>query len=452
MSRIVVLGSGESGVGAALLAKARGYDVFVSDKGMISDANKTELSQANISFEEGMHTEHLILNANLIIKSPGIPEKAPIIQEIRKAQIELISEIEFGFREAAPNTKYVAITGSNGKTTTTLLTYHIFKEIGFSVGLAGNVGYSLARQVINQELGLFVLELSSFQLDDIKQFRADVSILLNITPDHLDRYNYSFDQYAQAKLNIIKNALPTDSFIYYKVDPYLNDFVSNNTLSCKVLAIDDQFNPTASYYNEDTITLKNYNQETYLIPTQQLSLKGKHNIVNTMSALVAVWQMGGNIEKAFAATHTFKNASHRLETVAVIDKRTFINDSKATNVDSVYYALDSIDKNSKIVWIAGGVDKGNDYSQIENLILEKVHTLISLNKDHNTLLGYMKSRVRNIVCVESMEAAVVEAYKNSNEGDVVLLSPACASFDLFKNYEDRGDQFKKYVLEIKTLV
>jgi UDP-N-acetylmuramoylalanine--D-glutamate ligase len=444
IERIVILGAGESGTGAALLAKQKGFDVFVSDQGTIKDKYKAELQQNGIDFEDGVHTESKILNASLIIKSPGIPDKAEIIKKVKAANIPVIDEIEFAFRYIKG--KVIAITGTNGKTTTTLLTYHLMKEAGLNVALGGNVGLSLARQVAQQKHDWYVLELSSFQLDGIKTFKPEIGILLNITPDHLDRYEYTMQKYVDSKFQLIKNMESDQYFIYYGDDKVIAEDIAKRMiapLQVKVSLRDDT-GATAFYDGEEMqFGLK----ESFSIRQSATTLKGPHNLINTMAAVSAVSLAGVSIDSIFAALKTFKNAPHRLESVATIKGVEFVNDSKATNVDSVVYALGSYDK--PLVWIAGGVDKGNDYNIIKEDVKKKARALICLGKDNDKLKKAFGDVVGTIRETQSVKELVHIALEEAKAGDVVLLSPACASFDLFKNYEDRGDQFRKAVLDLK---
>jgi UDP-N-acetylmuramoylalanine--D-glutamate ligase len=429
--KLIILGAGESGVGAALLGKAKGYDVFVSDKGELKPKYKEVLSSHKIDFEEGSHDEVRILNGDLVVKSPGIPEKAPLIKRLREKKIEIISEIEFASRFS--KAKYIAITGSNGKTTTTLLTYHLLKKLGVNVGLAGNVGDSLAKQVIEDKFDWFVLELSSFQLDDMYKFKADVAILLNITPDHLDRYNYEFQNYIDSKFRVIQNMKQSDSFICFEDDEVIQKELSKRKVEANTLKISLKNKVSNGAYMQGEkieVNAKSLGKE-FSLQADLLPLKGKHNMVNTMSAILAAAALKQDEKKFVDAMRDFKNASHRLEDVAVVKGVRFINDSKATNVDSVWYALDSFE--NPIVLIAGGVDKGNDYGAIEKLVKEKVKALVCMGADNSKLHKGFDGKVSRII-------------------DIVLLSPACASFDLFKNYEDRGEQFKREVQNLKLKI
>jgi UDP-N-acetylmuramoylalanine--D-glutamate ligase len=462
MKKIVILGGGESGVGAALLAKAKGFEVFLSDKGLLSDKYKETLSQNNIPFEEGKHTESKILDANEVIKSPGIPDKVALIKKLQSLKIPVISEIEFASRYT--KAKIIAITGSNGKTTTTLLTYHILKNVGLNVGLAGNVGESFAKQVIEDTFDYFVLELSSFQLDNCFDFKADVAILLNITPDHLDRYDYIFQNYIESKFRILQNMKPTDDFIFYQESEALMGELSKRTdLTVKRLPV--SIAPEASVAPPPEGKLKSdyeipplgvrglqggslqndilhiqYQQQSFDFPVSELPIKGSHNAINAMCAVLACKSLGLDNEQITSGLKSFQSVEHRLEPCGEIKGVKYINDSKATNVDSVFYALGSYDE--PIILIIGGVDKGNDYRQIEQLVAQKVKALICMGTDNSKLVEFFGKKVPMIFTVDSMQKAVQLSSDLGTEGDVVLLSPACASFDLFKNYEDRGRQFK----------
>jgi UDP-N-acetylmuramoylalanine--D-glutamate ligase len=442
MKKIVILGGGESGVGAALLAKAKGFEVFLSDKGLLSDKYKEILSQNNIPFEEGEHTESKILDANEVIKSPGIPDKVELIKKLQSLKIPVISEIEFASRYT--KAKIIAITGSNGKTTTTLLTYHILKNAGLNVGLAGNVGESFAKQVIEDTFDYFVLELSSFQLDNCFDFKADVAILLNITPDHLDRYNYEFQNYIESKFRILQNMGSTDDFIYFQESEALMGELSKRTdLTVKRLPVSliKKIEQGGSLQND--ILRIQYQQQSFDFPVSELPIKGSHNAINAMCAVLACKSLGLDNEQITSGLKSFQSVEHRLEPCGEIKGVKYINDSKATNVDSVFYALGSYDE--PIILIMGGVDKGNDYRQIEQLVAQKVKALICMGTDNSKLVEFFGKKVPMIFTVDSMQKAVQLSSDLVTEGDVVLLSPACASFDLFKNYEDRGRQFKTAV-------
>jgi UDP-N-acetylmuramoylalanine--D-glutamate ligase len=441
---IVVLGGAESGVGAALLAQAKGHAVFVSDRGAIQPAYQEKLRNASIEFEENQHTLDRILQADEVIKSPGIPEKAPVIKALRERKIPVISEIEFASRYT--QARYIAITGTNGKTTTTLLTYHLLKEAGYNVGLAGNVGYSLAEQVLEDKFDYYVLELSSFQLDDIEYFNPWIALLLNITPDHLDRYNYSLAEYAQAKLRIVRNQDSSSYFIYNADDENIQRYFMAALRPMQQMPFSLHHRPDfelAGYYDEENRLcvdlLPGYYSEREHISTANSPLIGEHNRQNVLAAILAARVAGVSIAQIEQALTTFHNADHRLQLVAEINGVQFINDSKATNVEAAWYALDGIKKN--IVWIAGGTDKGNDYASILDLARQKVRALVCLGVDNAKLRTAFADYVPHLEETQSMADAVQRAAALAAPGDVVLLSPCCASFDLFKNYEDRGRQF-----------
>ncbi len=438
--RIVILGSGESGVGAALLANAKGYDVFVSDKGEIKEKYKNELIENQIAFEEGKHTEAFILNANEVIKSPGIPDKVELIKKLRSVNIPVISEIEFAGRYT--NAKKICITGSNGKTTTTLLTYHILNKAGYHVGLGGNVGKSFARQVATENYDYYVLELSSFQLDGMYDFKTDVAILLNITPDHLDRYEYKFDNYALSKFRITQNQTNADAFIYCSDDEVISKFMGivKPSAKCYPFSIKNQIQKEGAYLENETQIIININQNQLTMTIEELALQGKHNVYNAMAASIASRIVDVRKDIVRESMTDFVNAEHRLEFVATINGIEFINDSKATNVNSTWYALESMVK--PVVWIVGGVDKGNDYNQLIDLAKSKVKAIVCLGTDNQKIIDIFSSVVETIVEAKSAKEAVAHSYQIGKKGDVVLLSPACASFDLFENYEDRGMQFK----------
>ncbi len=436
--RVVILGGGESGTGAALLAKAKGYDVFVSDQGTLKDKYRDELLNSNITFEEGKHSPELILNANIIVKSPGIPEKAEMVKKAKEKGIKVIDELEFAYPYAKGN--IIAITGTNGKTTTTLLTYHLLKSAGKKVALAGNVGLSLARQVINTTFDWYVIEISSYQIDGTIDFKPTVAVLLNITPDHLDRYEYKMENYIKSKFRITKNMEKDGAFIFCADDPITNDEVSKRSFIPKLIPI------SLKNAKDNIMSFGNFS-----IRQSDTTLKGPHNIINTMSAVSAALFAGVSEQEIRAALKTFKNAPHRLESVATINGVEFVNDSKATNVDSVIYGLGSYNQPKSLVWIAGGIDKGNDYNLIKDQVASKVHTLICLGKDNAKLKDFFGSIVK-VMETQSVRELVKMALDAAKKGDVVLLSPACASFDLFKNYEDRGDQFRAAVLDLKKEV
>lgn len=445
--RVVILGAGESGTGAALLAKQKDFDVFVSDQGPIKDKYKLELHAENIPFEENKHTEEKILNASLIIKSPGIPLKAEIIKKVSSAGISTIDELEFA--SLYTDAKIIAITGTNGKTTTTLLTYHLLKESGFSVALAGNVGFSMARQVASEQYKWYVLEMSSFQLDGIKTFKPEIGVLLNITPDHLDRYEYSLDNYINSKFQLIQNMGQDQHFIYYVNDPIIEREVNRRTLIPKQVPVSlSPLSKARIHFDGEKMNFSL--AEKFRIGQAETTLKGPHNLINTMSAVTAAFLAGASLQSIKDALKTFKNAPHRLESVAIISGVEFVNDSKATNVDSVVYGLGSYDQ--PLIWIAGGIDKGNDYNIIKDEVKKKVRVLICLGKDNSKLKKAFSDVVEQVFETQSVSELVHQALKVASAGDVVLLSPACASFDLFKNYEDRGDQFRRAVLDLKNEV
>jgi UDP-N-acetylmuramoylalanine--D-glutamate ligase len=442
--KIVILGGGESGVGAALLAQAKGFEVFLSDKGILADKYKTELSAHGIVYEEGQHTETVVLSANEIIKSPGIPDKAEIIQKAIALGIPIISEIEFAARYTTA--KIVAITGSNGKTTTTSLVYHLLKSAGLNVGLGGNIGDSFAKQVIDDTFDYFVLEVSSFQLDNCYDFKPNISILLNITPDHLDRYQYKFENYAAAKFRIIQAQSPEDFFIYFPDSEPIAETLSKIDLQPKALSVtvkkDFMEAPNTSFLKDDVLNVS-FEEKVFSIPMTDLPIKGIHNAINAMCAIQVAQIWGISPDKIREGLLSFVAVPHRLEPVGQINDVRFVNDSKATNVDSVYYALGSFSE--KIILIMGGVDKGNDYTQIEDLVKEKVRNLICLGKDNAKLKDFFGGQFMIIPETDNVTDAIKVALSLAQKGDVVLLSPACASFDLFKNYEDRGNQFREAV-------
>lgn len=446
MNRIVIIGAGESGTGAALLAKAKGYDVFLSENHNIRESFKAEMQAADIHFEEGVHSLDKILNADLVIKSPGVPDKEEVIQKIKKKGIEIIDEIEFGFRFLKG--KVIAITGTNGKTTATLLTYHLLKDAGLDVALAGNVGESLARKLVTRDYDWYVIEVSSYQLDGTTTFKPDIAVLLNITPDHLDRYDYKFELYIDSKFKLLANMGPTDQFIYYKEDPVLGKEMSTRKVSSMLNTVSLKGDNVSQAYFDGVEMNFRIGRTSFSLKQEETTLNGPHNLINTMAAVSAACFVGLEVQVIKNGLKTFKNAPHRLESVAKINNVEFVNDSKATNVDSVMYALGSY--SNSLIWIAGGVDKGNDYDLIREQVKEKVKALICLGVDNKKLKDYFSEIVPTILETQSVKELVRMALKNAEEGDVVLLSPACASFDLFKNYIDRGDQFKEAVLELKV--
>ena len=444
MKRLVILGGGESGVGTAILAKQKGWSVFLSDRGALKPQYRDILSRQNIDYEEGSHNEARILAADCIMKSPGIPDKADIIKKAREKQIPIISEIEFASQYT--QSTIVAITGSNGKTTTTLLTHHIFKQAGLEVGLGGNIGYSFAELVANSNPPYYVLEISSFQLDGIEHFAPHIAVLLNITPDHLDRYDYKFENYIASKFRIAMNQTADDYFIYDADDPVINDWLTTHPLKPKCIgfSIEKELSEGA-FLKDNKIHIMLENQTT-VIDVEEISLKGKHNIKNTMAAAVAARLVNIRNASLRESLKGFQGAAHRLEEVKVVEGVTYINDSKATNVNSVYFALDTI--KTPIVWIVGGQDKGNDYNSLLPYVHQKVKAIVCLGVDNTPILQSFYNVIDNMVETRSMEEAVKMAQRFATAGDTVLLSPACASFDLFKSYEDRGDQFKAAVAKL----
>ena len=440
--KIVVLGGGESGVGAAYLAKKKGLNVFLSDKGAIKSEYKNQLIEAGIEFEEGQHDEARILQADWVIKSPGIPKKADIIFKINQKGIRLSSEIEFAaeFTQA----KIIAITGSNGKTTTTSLIYHILKNDNRNVGLAGNIGTSFAKQVADDDFEFYVLEVSSFQLDDIQNFRPYISLLLNLSQDHLDQYNYNYEEYAMAKFRIAENQENDNFFIYNKDDEMSMNLLEQLAIRAKKIpfSLKEKLGE-GGYLNNDKITVKV--EDEFSMKIAELSLVGNHNIANSLAASIASKILKISNESIRNSLMTFQAVEHRLEQVAQIQGVTFINDSKATNVNAAYFALESM--NQPTVWIVGGVDKGNDYTEIENLVKRKVKAIVCLGLDNQKIIDFFKDKKDSIYSTSSMEEAVRVSKSLAEEGNTVLLSPCCASFDLFDNYEDRGNQFKNQVLK-----
>lgn len=443
---ISILGAGESGTGAAILAKSKGWDVFVSDKGKIAERYKDELTHYGVEFEEGTHSESRILDAGLIIKSPGIPDKAALVVEAHKRGIPVISEIEFAARYTTA--KKIAITGTNGKTTTTLLTYHIFKKAGFNVGLAGNVGKSFARQVALENYDYYVLELSSFQLDGMFEFKADVAVLLNITPDHLDRYDNQLSNYVFSKFRILQNMGARDAFVFCADDPITMEAIRERNPAVRLLPfslkpLEGDHEGAFIQDNQIHFTLK---PDPFSMSIFDLALQGKHNQFNSMAAGIAarVFEIRKDIVRE--SLMDFENIEHRLEFVAKVHGIEFINDSKATNVNSTWYALESM--SNPVVWIVGGVDKGNDYGMLEELVRSRVKAIVCMGKDNEKIHSAFGNIVEQIVDTTSAKDAVKAAYLLGKKGDTVLLSPACASFDLFENYEDRGRQFKSAVREL----
>ena len=440
--RIVILGAGESGCGAAVLADKLGFDVFVSDFGAIADKYKAMLNERNIPWEEKQHSEELILNASEVIKSPGIPNEAPIVRKIAEAGIPIISEIEFAGRYT--RAKMVCITGSNGKTTTTSLIYHIFREAGLNVGLAGNIGQSLALQVAEGDKDYYIVELSSFQLDNMYDFRANVAVLMNITPDHLDRYGYDMQNYVDAKFRILQNQQPDDAFVFWNDDPIIKSELPKYSHGKLYPFAEEKHEGAAAYTHEESLV---FTEPTpFNMELEELSLTGKHNLYNSMAAGISANVAGIHKETIREALSTFAGVEHRLERVAKVNGVEYINDSKATNVNSCWYALQSM--KTKTVLILGGKDKGNDYSEIAELVKEKCSALIFLGADNSKLKEFFKEFNLPMFDTHSIQECVEQAYKTAKSGETVLLSPCCASFDLFKSYEERGRLFKECVCRL----
>ncbi len=439
--KIAILGAAESGVGTAILASQLGYDVFVSDSGKIADKYKKELLDRNIAFEEGQHTSSKLLDATELIKSPGIPEKAEIVKAVRVAGIPVISEIEFAGRHTTA--KKICITGTNGKTTTTLLTYHMMTKAGLNAGLGGKVGKSFARKVAEEKHDYYVLELSSFQLDGCYDFRADIGILTNITPDHLDRYDYKLEKYINSKFRILQNQRAEDAFIYCADDALTMEYLPEKKLNmtCYPFSIKQKENMSA-WIEDEKICILTHNQP-FTMSIHDLALQGKHNLYNSMAAGIAGRILDIRKDAVRESFSDFENVEHRLETVSTVHGIDFINDSKATNVNSTWYALESMKQPT--IWIAGGVDKGNDYSMLMDLVKSRVKAIVCLGTDNEKIVKAFRDVVPVIVESSSAEDAVQAAYRLGKKGDAVLLSPACASFDLFENYEDRGRKFKAAV-------
>ncbi|NDW10871.1 UDP-N-acetylmuramoyl-L-alanine--D-glutamate ligase [Dysgonomonas sp. 520] len=444
--RIVILGGGESGVGSAILAKAKGFDVFLSDNKELQEKYKDELISHDIAFEENGHTEELILSADEIIKSPGIPNYAPLIVKATGKDIPVISEIEFAGRYT--DAKMICITGSNGKTTTTSLIYHILKSAGLNVGLGGNIGQSFARQVAEQNYDYYVLELSSFQLENMYRFKTNIAIILNITPDHMDRYDHDMQKYIDAKMRIIQNQDGEDAVIYWADDPVVTKEVDKrkDVLDSQKYTFAESKEDNVSAYGEDGKIIINTQNSMFTMEQELLALTGTHNLFNSLASGLSAKLLDIEDDKLRQSLSDFQGVEHRLEKVAKVRGVQYINDSKATNVNSCWYALQSM--KTKVVLILGGTDKGNDYTEIEDLVKQKVHALIFLGVDNSKLHKFFDGKVDTIEDAHSMQEAVKKAYKLAQEGDSVLLSPCCASFDLFKNYEDRGNQFKEYVRKL----
>lgn len=443
--RIVVLGGGESGTGAAVLALKKGYEVFLSDAGRLADKYRNLLTESGIEFEEGMHTPDKILNASIVVKSPGISPESAVIKSLAKGNIPVISEIEFAYRHT--NAKIIGITGTNGKTTTTALTHHILRKAGLNAGLAGNIGKSFALAVAEQEHDYYVLELSSFQLDDIETFSPHIAVLLNITPDHLDRYG-TLDRYIDSKFRITLNQKTTDHFIFWNDDHAIAQGLKRHSVNSTLQPFSTECTSTSAACIENDKIIFNHRkqdqqQKQTLMSIFDLALRGKHNLYNSMAASVAAKILDIKNEVIRESLSDFQSVEHRLERVNVVHGIEFINDSKATNVNSVWYALESMQK--PVIWIAGGVDKGNDYSMLNELVKQKVKAIICLGTDNRKIHKAFKGIVQDITDASSAMEAVQIAYAKGRKGDAVLLSPACASFDLFKSYEDRGWQFKEAV-------
>lgn len=447
-NRIVILGGGESGVGAAILAKDKGFDVFLSDSGSIRAHYKEQLDTEGIPYEEGGHTETLILNASEVVKSPGIPPTAPLMQKITALGIPVISEIEFAGRFT--DAKMVCITGSNGKTTTTLLTYHILKNAGINVGLAGNVGKSLALQVARAPHEVYVIELSSFQLENMYDFKANIAVMLNITPDHMDRYDYKMQNYINAKFRIIRNQTPEDAFIFWQDDPVITAQLKSIKTEAKLYPFSEHFEQNAdAYVDENGELVLNTTHTSLTMPRKELSLHGLHNLYNSMAAGLSACLLDIKKDVIRRALEDFDGMEHRLEYVATIDGVRYINDSKATNVNSCWYALESMPESRNTILILGGKDKGNDYTEIEHLVDKKVKAIVCMGKDNKKLLDFFSGKVPAIHDTHSIDEAVATCASIAADGDTVLLSPCCASFDLFKSYEDRGEQFKATVKKLE---
>lgn len=445
MSRIVILGAAESGVGAAILAQKEGFDVFVSDMGRIKPEYKAQLDARGITWEEGRHTEALILNADEAIKSPGIPETAPMVAALRRKGVPVISEIEFAGRYT--DARMICITGSNGKTTTTSLIYHLCRTAGLDVGLAGNIGHSLAQQVAETPHENYVIELSSFQLDDMFDFRANVAVLLNITPDHLDRYDYKMQNYVDAKMRILRNQTAADTFIYWADDDHIGRELAKYDTASRILPFADvPGRGVAAYADGADFVLEQ--PAPFRMPCAELSLRGKHNLRNELAAAMAAKAIGLPDDVLRQGLSSFPGVEHRLECVATVGGVTYVNDSKATNVDACYYALEAM--TTPVVLILGGKDKGNDYNEIRPLVEQKCRALVYLGADNKKLHDFFDGIGLPVADTHSMADCVAACRRLAHEGDTVLLSPCCASFDLFRNMEDRGCQFKSLVHGMET--
>lgn len=441
MEKLVVLGGGESGVGAAILGKTKGMEVFLSDMGEIKPKYRAMLEEEGISYEEGKHTEEKLLDADLVVKSPGIPPYAPLVKKFTDKGTPVISEIEFAGRYT--DAKMVCITGSNGKTTTTLLTYHILEKAGLNVGLAGNVGRSMALQVAREDHDVYVIELSSFQLENMYDFKAGIAVITNITPDHLDRYDYKMENYVAAKFRILQNQGPDDYFIYWQDDPVIKEQIMHTQIEAQQMPFSEFKEEGVKAYTENGIVRFETPMEVWDIPRDKLSLTGLHNLYNSMAAGLSASLLNIKKDTIREALMDFEAVEHRLEFVATVKGVRYINDSKATNVNSTWYALESM--TTPTVLILGGKDKGNDYSEIEELVKEKVKAIVCMGKDNAKLLDFFGGKVAEIRDTHSLKDAVAACAELAEEGDTVLLSPCCASFDLFKSFEDRGEQFKEEV-------
>jgi UDP-N-acetylmuramoylalanine--D-glutamate ligase len=441
MKKIVILGAGESGAGSAILAQKQGYEVFVSDKGLIKPKYKEILEKAEIRFEEGNHNEEEIHRASEVIKSPGIPENTPVIIKLREKGIPVISEIEFAGRYT--DAAKICITGSNGKTTTANLIWHMLDKAGKKVAITGNVGNSFAMAVAEGGFDYYVIEISSFQLDGMYDFKADIAVLLNITPDHLDRYGYKLQNYIDSKFRITRNQTKSDCFIYWADDPIIKAELSKRKFGMTLLPFSAESKDNMAGYIENDDLIIDYHQKTNLMTIHDLALKGRHNTYNSMAAAIAGKVLNIRKDVIRESLVDFQGVEHRLEPVITVCGVNFINDSKATNVNSTWYALECLD--TDVVWIAGGIDKGNDYKELFQVVKKKVKAVVCLGKDNKKIIESFSDKVKTIVETSSMEEAVRTSYYLAAKGDTVLLSPACASFDLFNNYEDRGRQFKKAV-------
>lgn len=439
--RLVILGGGESGVGTAILGKKKGYDVFVSDFGQIKENYKEVLALNKLEWEEGRHTEELVLNADVVMKSPGIPDKSPIVKKLKEKGIPVISEIEFASHFTDVQT--IGITGSNGKTTTTMLTHYLLKQGGLGVGLAGNIGKSFAWQVADNKCEGYVLELSSFQLDGIKDYRPHIAVITNISPDHLDRYEYDYSLYIEAKFRITMNQTEDDYLVYDADDEAISKWLEHNTVKAKLIPFSLSGNNKKGIYAEDNNIISKIRNKEFTMPINELSLEGKHNVKNAMAATAVAQLMRIRKQTIRESLSNFQGVEHRLEKVLKIQNVQYVNDSKATNTNATFFALDSM--TTPVVWIVGGVDKGNDYDELMPLVREKVKAIVCLGVDNQKIINAFANVVDVVVETAGMTEAVKASQKLAEKGDTVLLSPACASFDLFENYEDRGKQFKAAV-------